>query len=663
MSFLTALYNAYERAEKDGLVDAHELSEAHIVILPLFHTNSRSDGSNIVELKLTADGSVIDCDFLHADHYAVFPVTEKSATRTANISAHPLCDKLSYTSKKFDEKRFENFRETFQSWYDYAQEKGSHPLLDSVHALLEKKDMFDAVYDGLRQKYRVTLDEKNNFLLRIPADDGKKATDKKIKTADLLVTYCLSSEDADSHNLTSTSDKKLHGMYIDYVRHLNSQKKEQFDICDITGEYTYCTDIHRGLLGNAKVISTSHNETYKGRFRTGNEVVRLSHEATEKAHLMLKFYLEHKDNNSYLGEATYALIWFEHDLFNRDHLDLANPDRTPKNARSTEKEESTEETRNQAVESDVVLSSETAKRISKAMIGLEEHFSQKGSFYILIINKISNGRIAIQYFRELPNSELIKRMSYWYGSTAWPRYMKDGKKLERSPSLFDIIDSLYGRENDKGYLSCENKKLRTLAFRRLLPSIIDGKPLPADFARIAYINFTKRKSYKKSWPQMLYIACSLINKTRYDHNQGGFSGMLETSQQTRDYKYGRLLALYEKLEKDATSSANKDEAARETNAQKLWAAYLNNPERTLKVLEDKIKPYKKRLSTTRPKSLIFYHTLIAELTTSIRDAESYQDTRNKALNEDAVFGYYAQNQALYSKKDTPATADEKPSDQ
>lgn len=135
--------------------------------------------------------------------------------------------------------------------------------------------------------------------------------------------------------------------------------------------------------------------------------------------------------------------------------------------------------------------------------------------------------------------------------------------------------------------------------------------------------------------------------------------MLETSRQTRDYLYGRLLAIYEKLEKDAMNTSNDDKTSiRETNAQKLWSAYLNNPERTLKVIEDKMIPYKRRLGANRPKSLTFYNTLIAELTTSIRDAESYESTKNKTLNEDVVFGYYAQNQALYTKKNQTAADSE-----
>lgn len=510
MSALSALYDAYVRAEKDNFIDRHDLNDHHIVILPLFHTNRRSDGLNIVELNLNPDGSVIDCDFVPADDYAVFPVTEESVTRTVNVSAHPLCDQLGYTSAKFKKNRFDSFMDAFQSWYNYAQENGSHPILESVHALLEKQDMFDAVFNGLRQKYPVALDEKDNFIVTI---DGKE---KKIKTDGLLVTYRVFSGRADKLDYTSTADTDLHRIYVDYIRHLNSEKKDQFDYCDLSGDYAYCTNKHRGLLGTAKVVSVSHSETHMGRFRSGDEVVRLSYEATEKIHLMLKFFLDHGDNNAYLGESTYTLIWFDNDLFNKDKIDITSPGDTVEKYDPFSGRKKTP--KKQATKVDT-LSSRAAQKIGNSMIGLREILPPKGRFYILIINKISNGRIAVQYFRELSNSELMERLAYWYASTAWPRYVKDTGLIERSPNLFEIIDSLYGDENEKGYVRCENKKLRTLAFKRLLPCVIDGRPLPKDFARLAYINFTKRNSYDKSWPQILYIACALLNKTRCDRNQ------------------------------------------------------------------------------------------------------------------------------------------------
>lgn len=133
--------------------------------------------------------------------------------------------------------------------------------------------------------------------------------------------------------------------------------------------------------------------------------------------------------------------------------------------------------------------------------------------------------------------------------------------------------------------------------------------------------------------------------------------MLEKEQQTRDYLYGRLLAVYEKVEMDAMKpsafSTDKkeegkmDKKSRVTNVEKVWSAFFQAPERMLETLHMKIRPYLDKLKADQAGSYSYYNKLIGEIQTDIRDAETYLDTKNKSLNEDAVFGYYAQNRELY----------------
>ncbi|NMA07373.1 MAG: hypothetical protein GX928_06680 [Ruminococcaceae bacterium] len=139
--------------------------------------------------------------------------------------------------------------------------------------------------------------------------------------------------------------------------------------------------------------------------------------------------------------------------------------------------------------------------------------------------------------------------------------------------------------------------------------------------------------------------------------------MLDKGKQTRDYLYGRLLAVYEKIEKDATTSAivsvdekagdksqDKSKASRLTNVERVWASFFQSPERMLGVLHMKIRPYLDKLKSNRADNYNYYNSLIGEIQTDIRDAESYLANKNKALNEDAVFGYYAQNREFYKPR-------------
>ena len=51
MDFFTSLLKAYEKAEEIGLVD-QQIGENDPVLLPLYHTSLKSNGSNIILIKL-----------------------------------------------------------------------------------------------------------------------------------------------------------------------------------------------------------------------------------------------------------------------------------------------------------------------------------------------------------------------------------------------------------------------------------------------------------------------------------------------------------------------------------------------------------------------------------------------------------------------------------
>lgn len=61
MSIFHVLYKSYEQAEEQGLIDKPELvvGNRNIVILPLYHMNVRSDGSNVIQITLDDEGNPI----------------------------------------------------------------------------------------------------------------------------------------------------------------------------------------------------------------------------------------------------------------------------------------------------------------------------------------------------------------------------------------------------------------------------------------------------------------------------------------------------------------------------------------------------------------------------------------------------------------------------
>ncbi len=244
----------------------------------------------------------------------------------------------------------------------------------------------------------------------------------------------------------------------------------------------------------------------------------------------------------------------------------------------------------------------------------------------------------------------------WYRTTSWRFYSKD-----RSPSLYEIVNFIYGQENIKGSLSCENKKLFRSTIERLIPCIIEGQKLPKDIAKTTFYNLSNKLSYKNSWNDALSIGCSLIKKQRYDY-QNSFIEANKISEvkqlkESRSFYYGKLMAVYEKIELDAvagrgggSTEKGKSSTHRITNSDKLWNSMIRTPERTRFVLESKIKPYMNMLKKNAPGLYVNFDKLITNMTLELLKLEESDDKKKGSLDEDFILGYYYQKNAFYQKK-------------
>jgi CRISPR-associated protein Csd1 len=193
--------------------------------------------------------------------------------------------------------------------------------------------------------------------------------------------------------------------------------------------------------------------------------------------------------------------------------------------------------------------------------------------------------------------------------------------------------------------------MRVKTIERLIPCIIDGKKIPLDLVNRMFNNLCKRSSYGKTWSSIVQVGCSLLKKYKLDYKlKDEVKEMLEENNKDRSYLYGRLLAIYEKLEADTLYSGTNEVGNRSTNAERLWTAYTKTPARTLMILEEKIRPYKERLQKGKPSSYIYYERLIGKIINDLSGNENFDNEKNNPLNEDFVFGYYAQKQDLYKKK-------------
>lgn len=124
---------------------------------------------------------------------------------------------------------------------------------------------------------------------------------------------------------------------------------------------------------------------------------------------------------------------------------------------------------------------------------------------------------------------------------------------------------------------------------------------------------------------------------------------LEPERKSRDYLYGRLLAVAERLERIALLTADEN---RPTNAERLMQRFADRPFSTWNTIEKALQPSRQRLRNSRKSFLIKMDKLLDEIQ-AMFSTEDF--TSDKRLSGEFLLGYHCQRQILWNKE---ATTDE-----
>ena len=119
---------------------------------------------------------------------------------------------------------------------------------------------------------------------------------------------------------------------------------------------------------------------------------------------------------------------------------------------------------------------------------------------------------------------------------------------------------------------------------------------------------------------------------------------LELDRTTRDYLYGRLLAIAESIESYALSVANEP---RDTNAARLMQRFSDRPFSTWRTIEISLAPYKSRLRAKRGGWLFKREQLLDDTMFKFNAADFVNDT---PLTGEFLLGYHCQRLDLRSTK-------------
>lgn len=637
MSFLTALYNSYNFGLENNLIG--DLNDKSNLILPIYHNSMKSNGKNIVEILINKKSELVDANFLDDGDIVIFPVTEDSVARSSGIAPHPLFDNFDYVIQD-DTKKSLAYINQQESWINSDKDD----FVKIVHDYITKAKVFEDILSKLYKDYKITKDK----IVEYVDNSEKKPKTVTVDFSKVFLTFAVENYEG-KKNLSLSENKNLQEKFIRYTEESFARDKDSEKIiCNISGKEDFLCLKHKPLIGSARLISqiTANSENFLGRFDKPDETIKIGKDSSQKIIQMAKALLSGENTSRWLGEFTYVLSWFSDDIQNKTEMDVtkkleksieeSNKD-TSQNRQSFMLSE--DDLKGTSKETSMTIADKTSEDIVKSFTSGRIRFKEDSKYYIAIIDKVSNGRVALKYFKEMDSSILKENLVKWQGKYNWPRYTKEIGRHLYTPSPFALIQTAYGVEREKG-LEVSKKSFSTDQYKNILMAIVEGRDMPQNIIRALELNIRNRLSYDKSWQQVKLCALAVLKD-----KEGIKSNMLDRKETDRSYLFGRLLAIYEKTE---AFTYNKDDE-RITNAEKLWSSYLNKPATMSMRLSDLIKPYDFKLHANEKTREI--RNILKREAGDVIDliGENYKFNgveTNKPLNSGFLFGYQAQIKEL-----------------
>lgn len=630
MSWIEKLYRTYE----NNLASIGDPND-QIPLLPVSHTTQNAQ----VQIAIDGLGNFLRASVVpRSDTRTIIPATEESAGRGGSKPAcFPLCDKLQYVAGDFVEfggkvtsgfadnpqEPHQGYRELLAKWCGSPH---SHPKVCAVLKYVEKGMV---VSDLVAAK--VLHAENSKLILSWGGDPGStpeifKAVQGDGGQNDAFVRFAV--EQPGDPQSALWLDRTAWDSWAAFYA---SQKSRQ-DLCFVTGEEDFLADQHPAKIRSggdkAKLISSNDNSgfTFRGRFTSADEACGVGFRVTQKAHSALRWLIARQGHRR--GGDRAVVAWAVSGaeipdpmadsfsfLFARDE------DKPKKEGGYT--------------------AQETGITLSRKIAGYSAKLGNTEDVVVMALDAATPGRMAIRYYRELTGSEFLARIEAWHRGCSWrqnfgkdPNDAKPHKKRKDriffgAPAPRDIAETAYGRRLDEN--------LRKATAERLLPCIVDGMPLPRDLMESCVRRASNRNGIELwEWEKALGIACALY---RY-HTKEDYAMTLERERTTRDYLYGRLLALAEHLEGRALYVGGEKRA---TNAEKLMQRFADRPYSTWLILETGLTPYKVRLRARRPG---FLHKVETEFDGVVNAFNPDDFTSDKRLTGEFLLGYHCQREAL-----------------
>lgn len=632
MSWLADLHDVYQRAY--GATAPGMTS-----LMPIAHTTVQAH----VEIVLDASGNYVRAETLtKANATTLIPCTESSGGRAGSKpAAHPLCDKLQYVAADFLQhdgivtsgfssdptEPHRNYLGLLSAW---THSQHTHPKLKAILAYVHKgKVLADLVGAGI-----LPVDSQGKLLGEWNGEKEEVPSIFKIlppgqQPQDAVVRWRV---DTGGLQHGCWEDEGLIESWIAHYASLQTAR----GFCMVTGEDTSLAEQHpaklRHAADKAKLISSNDTSgfTFRGRFTEAEQAAGVSFEATQKAHNALRWLIEcHGSRNGDQVIVAWATRTIEAPNPAESIFDPFPEDEEAKKPSAA-----------------AAIGHAYALRLKQAIAGYRARFDDAEDVVVMALDAATPGRMAITYYRRLPGSEFLQRLENWHLAFAWLQNhgVHKGKRREfvGPPTPDEIAEAAYG-------ISL-NEKLKNVTRARLLPCIVDGTLFPVDLVRAVCQRATNRVGLEWwVWEKTLSIACAIYKGA---HPERSYDMALERTRRSRDYLFGRLLAIADNLEKMALDLGGEN---RETNAARQMAHFARQPMSSwLDLDSQKLPPYRSRLQARAPGFLYKRQNEIQEVC-DLFDPQDFNDT---PLTGEFLLGFHCQRSALMAKIDAADSTNE-----
>lgn len=663
MSWMARLYDTYEQAMQ--LEVAEDLKP-----IPISHTVQNTH----INIVLDGEGNFKRARVLEKTQI-VLPATEKSAGRGAGEAPHALNDKLHYVAGDYasygglKKAYFEGFRQQLSEW---CGSEFSHPSAGAVLAYVSKR----SVVRDLTVAQITWLGDAGQLLTTWPGDGGEppllfKVLPKEAGTLDQGNALVCWTVEADTIECPDTwKDTELQQQWIAF----DSKHSDLTALCFVSGRIQPIALSHPAKLRHsgdkAKLISSNDMSgfTFKGRFTDNDKSIKkmglqsaaIGSVTSQKAHNALRWLIG-RPKQSFRNGDQVIVAWAvsgkeipspmvattDYDFDNYDKVESLPSDELGLGAAD--------------VDHAIDLGQSYAAKLTRYMSGYRADLSVNDCISIMAIDSATPGRMGVIYYRETLPLEYIDQLTQWHTDFAWPQRIvadvleKNGKLKGNTkqkvmwrcstPSPYTILNAVYGD------IIKSNDSLKKNFYQRLIPCILEGRGIPIDLLQRSVQQASNPSGQEYwAWEKSLGVACSLYRGYYLRHprseQQKEFAMALDTTITSRDYLYGRLLALAERLEEVALRAASVN---RPTTANRLMQRFSSCPYETWLTIYKQLDPYIRQMKTSRPGFLININKEI-DAVMALFDHDQFID--GKPLTGEFLLGFHCQRLALNQKSET-----------